>query len=48
MAKRYKEARGYDDAVLEKLHRVQLEILSDFIGVCKKYNLTYFFNEYTI
>ena len=42
MAKRYKEARGYDDAVLEKLHRVQLEILSDFIGVCKKYNLTYF------
>lgn len=42
MAKRYNEARGYDDAVLEKLHRVQLEILSDFIGVCKKYNLTYF------
>lgn len=42
MAKRYKEARGYDDAVLEKLHRVQLEILSDFIGVCQKYNLTYF------
>ena len=34
--------QGYDDAVLEKLHRVQLEILSDFIGVCKKYNLTYF------
>lgn len=42
MAKRYKEARGYDDVVLEKLHRVQLEILSDFIGVCQKYHLTYF------
>lgn len=42
MAKRYKESRGYDDAVLEKLHHVQLEILSDFIHVCEKYDLTYF------
>ena len=40
--KRYNEKKGYKPEVLDKLHKVQLQILEDFITVCEKYNLTYF------
>ena len=40
--KRYQSNRGYEPEVLERLHKVQLEILEDFIAVCNKYNLKYF------
>lgn len=36
------ENRLYEDEILNKLHKVQLKILSDFIAVCEKYNLRYF------
>lgn len=42
MIKRYTKVRKYDENVLNKLHSVQVQILSDFIAVCEKYNLTYF------
>ena len=32
----------YDQETLDKLHKVELEILDDFIKVCEKNNLTYF------
>ncbi|GHV69810.1 LPS cholinephosphotransferase [Spirochaetia bacterium] len=32
-----------DPVVLEKLHEVLLEIMDEFIRICKKYNLDYFF-----
>lgn len=35
-------AQEYDDKVLDKLKKVELEILKDFIAICKKYDLTYF------
>ena len=35
----YKE---YDKNILKKLQSNQLDILKDFIEICKKYNLTYF------
>ena len=35
-------AQEYDDKVLDKLKKVELEILKDFIAICKKHNLTYF------
>lgn len=34
--------RSYDPFVLDKLHRVQVQILNDFIQVCEKYDLKYF------
>ena len=34
--------KQYDENVLEKLKKTELEILKDFISICKKYNLTYF------
>ena len=34
--------RKYDDVTLNKLHKVQLEILDEFVRVCQKNNLTYF------
>lgn len=40
--RRYKERREYSPEILEKLHKIQLRILEDFINVCEKYNLTYF------
>lgn len=40
--RRYQNTRGYEPEVLEKLHKIQLEILEDFIYVCEKYNLTCF------
>lgn len=40
--KRYQNKKGYEPEVLEKLHRIQLEILEDFTKVCEKYNFTYF------
>ena len=35
----YKE---YDQETLDKLHKVELEILDDFVRVCKDHKLTYF------
>lgn len=35
-------SKPYDPEILEKLHKVQIEILNDFAGVCKKHNLPYF------
>lgn len=40
--KRYQERKEYKPEVLDKLHKVQLQILEDFIRVCEKYELTYF------
>jgi len=40
--KRYQSNRGYEPEVLERLHKVQMEILEDFIAVCDKYDLKYF------
>ena len=40
--KRYQSNRGYEPDMLERLHKVQLEILGDFIQVCEKYKLAYF------
>lgn len=34
--------REYDEQVLQHLKEVELQILKDFITICKKYNLTYF------
>ncbi len=34
--------REYDEATLKKLHRLELEILKDFISVCQKHHLEYF------
>ena len=39
---RYRERKSYNREILNKLHKVQLQILGDFINVCEKYNLTYF------
>ena len=41
----YKE---YDQETLDKLHKTELEILDDFVKVCEKYNLTYFFTGGTM
>ena len=35
----------YDKETLDKLHQVELEILDDFVSVCKKHNLN---TEYCI
>lgn len=35
-------SRPYEPEVLDKLHKVQLQILEDFDKVCKKHNLKYF------
>ena len=32
----------YNQETLRKLQKTELEILKDFIKICKKYNLTYF------
>ena len=40
--KRYEERKEYEPEVLEKLHKVQLKMLEDFINSCEKHNLTYF------
>ena len=34
--------KSYDDKTLKKLHEVELEILDDFVKICKDNNLTYF------
>lgn len=34
--------KQYDPEILKRLQKVQVEILSDFIQVCKKYDLPYF------
>ena len=34
--------RDYDTKTLKKLHETQIEILDDFVSICKKHNLTYF------
>lgn len=34
--------REYDEPTLEKVHELELVILSDFIELCKKHGLTYF------
>lgn len=34
--------KQYNQEILEKLKKVELEILKDFIKICKKYNLKYF------
>lgn len=40
--KKEEKSREYLPETLEKLHRVQLQILQDFIRVCNKYGLRYF------
>lgn len=40
--KKKKQYKEYDAQTLEKIHRVELEILKDFITICEKHNLTYF------
>ena len=34
--------REYDKETLDKLHKVELSILDDFVKVCEKNDLTYF------
>lgn len=34
--------REYDEATLKRLQSVELNILKDFIYLCRKYNLTWF------
>ena len=40
--KKENKYQGYPPEILDKLHKVQLEILEDFIRVCNKYGLRYF------
>lgn len=40
--RKYDKSKRYEPDVLDKLHRVQLQILADFIKVCDKYDLQYF------
>lgn len=40
--KRYQEHRTYEPEVLARLHKIQLEMLGDFISACDKHNLGYF------
>lgn len=40
--KKYNKNHRYEPEVLDKLHKVQLQILEDFMNVCDKYGLTYF------
>ena len=40
--KKYNLSKPYNPEVLEKLHRVQISIISDFVKVCDKYDLKYF------
>ena len=40
--KKYNRSESYEPEILDKLHSVHLQILRDFIQVCKKYNLNYF------
>ena len=35
-------AREYDQATLQRLQKLELDILKDFIFVCDKYDLTWF------
>lgn len=35
-------AKQYDEDILEKLKKAEVNILKDFIGVCEKYNINYF------
>ena len=34
--------KNYNQDILDKLHKVELEILDDFVKICNKNNLTYF------
>ena len=34
--------RNYDQETLDKLHKVELEILEDFVKICDEHHLTYF------
>lgn len=36
------DGKHYEDATLQKLKQVELDILKDFICICKKYDLPYF------
>lgn len=36
------KCKEYDQKTLEKLHEVELEIMDEFIKICKKHNLEYF------
>jgi len=40
--KKYNRSEKYKPEVLKRLHNVQLQILSDFIRACEKYELSYF------
>ena len=40
--KKYTVNKPYEKEVLDKLHRVQVEILRDFDAVCEKHQLHYF------
>lgn len=40
--KRIKIMKEYDNATLEKIQKLELEILKDVIGVCEEFGLTYF------
>ena len=34
--------KEYDKKTLEKLHKVEIEILDEFVRICNKYNLEYY------
>lgn len=36
------QKKQYDEHILQKLKRTELDILKDFISICRKYNLPYF------
>ena len=40
--------KKYDQETIDKLHQTELEILDDFVEVCEKYHLTYFFTGGTM
>ena len=40
--KKYNRSKSYDPEILDKLHAVHIQILTDFINVCRKHNLDYF------
>lgn len=40
--KNIKRNKEYEPEILQKLHTLQLEMLSDLQKICEKYNLEYF------
>ncbi len=40
--------RQYDDKTLEELHKVEIELLDEFVRICDKYKLTYYLSGGTL